>query len=383
MAKLKLKGIREHRGGWEVRWKGSDGKLRHRRFPLATSVADLKDFRDKEMARVTLAAPTVVRGTFEDERDRFLGTIKTGTRRHKDFTEKLAAWESHLKGLRLNAIETPQVNRVLMDWQSEGKSNATLMRLRSALMSLFNNRAPDLAVNPVARAMSFKIPKARARAIDLGQLAAIFAKAPECQTKARQMMVFYFGMRPSEIMRLQPRDLMLDGAAPHVFVRSQDENPEDSEGKGTNDRIVPIVSEAQMQVARMFVKWDSFGPYSTSAARTSFLRWARAAGITDDTLIEGQTRLGRNRYRLRPYDQRHTFATEMRKVDGVDLADVAAALGHRSLKTSERYAPRQDAKVAAGLAKSAIHSVPVNLMQDIAKLSAEAKAALLAQLQAG
>lgn len=287
----------------------------------------------------------------------------------------LSRWTPFFKGQRLNTIEATQINQILQEWQEEGKANATLMRLRSVLMSLFKYRAPDMT-NPVLKAMSFKIPKARARAIPLDQIAAIFGKAPRCETKARQMMIFYFGARPSEIMRLRSQDIVLTGDQPHIFIRSCDA---ETDGKGTNDRIMPIVSEAQREAAQLFIDLAAWGRYSTAAARTSFLRWAKAAGLGDDDLIEGESRRGTKRFRIRIYDLRHTFATELRKV--ADLSDVAAALGHRSLKTSERYAPTQDAKIADSLRRSAIHHVPVNTQALVAAMSQEQRQALLAELQ--
>lgn len=373
----KPKGIRKHRGGYEVRWTDAAGERRTRRFPLETPLSELTTFREKELAKVTLAGPVVQRGTFEFERDAFLKTIPEKTRRHEDFTEKLRAWEPFLKGQRLHSVETAAVNRILQQWQVEGRSPATLMRLRSALMSLFVNRAPDLKPNPVADSMSFKLPKPKARALDLTEVSRIFAKMPTCATKARMMFVFYFGARPSEIMRLRVRDIVLDGEMPHVFIRSSDVN---SEGKGTKDRVLPIQSDPQKDAAKMFVSTNAFGEYSTGAARKSFLLAAERAGMTTDDLVEGKSRLGRNRYRVRPYDLRHTFATELRKV--ADLSDVADALGHCNLSTSARYAPKQDAKVADAIAKSAIHTVlPTDVLAaQLRAMSPEERAALLAQV---
>lgn len=373
----RLKGIRNHRGAWEVRWRGSDGRGRTKRFPLDTPQDALIKFRKKEIAKVTLAGPVEPRGTFEYERTQFLAGLKKGSSRWRDFTSQLAGWETHLKGKRLQAVTTAQINDVLTQWKIDGKANSTLMRQRSALMSLFAERAPD--VNPVKGSITFTIAKPRPRAINLDIIARIFAKAPHCTTKARQMMIFYFGMRPSEIMRLRKDDIVLTGDQPFVFARSADESTDDSDGKGTNDRILPVCEGPQLEAVTMFVALNAYGKYSTAAARSSFLRWARAAGLPDEELIEGQSRLGRNRYRIRPYDLRHTFATELRR-SGSDLADVQATLGHRQASTTERYAPKQDAKIAEAVSRSAIHTVPINLLSQLDKLSTEEKAALAARL---
>lgn len=371
MAKLP-KGVRRHRGGWEVRWSGRGGERLSKRFTAETPEKELREFREKEIAKVKLAGPILVRGTFEAEAASFLKTMKEGSRRWKDFQGRLARWGQHFKGTRLHAIDAEAINAVLKQWQREGKANATLTRMRSGLMSLFTSQAPDLKPNPVSEALVFKAPKPKARALDLSVIAQIFAKMPASATKARLMLTFLFGARPSEIMRLRQRDIVLAGDNPHVFFRSSDA---EDEGKGTRDRIVPVVSEAQRAAVGMFIDRNAWGKYSTHSSRKSFLRAAKDSGLADGDLVEGESRLGQKRWLVRPYDLRHTFATELRKVS--DLATVADAIGHCNLATTARYAPRQDARVTEALRQSAVHTVPLALVEALRAMTPDQRAELL------
>ena len=52
--------------------------------------------------------------------------------------------------------------------------------------------------------------------------------------------------------------------------------------------------------------------------------------------------------RFNPYKLRHSFATLLRR-EGADLADVQALLGHKSSKTTARYADVSKEKLAAAV----------------------------------
>jgi site-specific recombinase XerD len=71
----------------------------------------------------------------------------------------------------------------------------------------------------------------------------------------------------------------------------------------------------------MFLRVDAAGKFSTQAFYKSWMLGCDQADVT----------------RFNPYKLRHSFATRLRRA-GADLADVQTLLGHKSPKTTARYA---------------------------------------------
>jgi integrase len=122
------------------------------------------------------------------------------------------------------------------------------------------------------------------------------------------------GMRPSQVKRLDP-DLdirpYLEGEVPFVQV---------SAGKGGKSYPMPLTSDGKAGFL-LFLRVSAAGTFSTQAFYKSWVLACDQAGVT----------------RFNPYKLRHSFATRLRR-SGMDLADVQAMLGHKSPKTTARYA---------------------------------------------
>jgi len=132
-------------------------------------------------------------------------------------------------------------------------------------------------------------------------------------------------MRPSQVKRLDP-DLdirpYLDGNVPFVQV---------SAGKGGKAYELPLTSSGKAAFL-LFLRVGAAGTFSTQAFHKS---WMLAC---DQAHVE----------RFNPYKLRHSFATMLRR-EGADLADVQALLGHKSPKTTARYADVSQEKLAAAV----------------------------------
>src|SRR5450759_2171786 len=131
-------------------------------------------------------------------------------------------------------------------------------------------------------------------------------------------------MRPSQVKRLDP---VLD-IRPHL-----DGNPsfvQVSAGKGGKPYLMPLTSDGKAAFL-LFLQVGAPGHFSTQACYKSCVLACDQANVT----------------RFNPYKLRHSFATRMRRA-GADLADVQALLGHKSPKTTARYAEvSQDKLVTA------------------------------------
>jgi integrase len=128
------------------------------------------------------------------------------------------------------------------------------------------------------------------------------------------LVLTHTGMRASQVKRLDP-DLdirpYLDADVPFVQV---------SAGKGGKPYLMPLTSDGKAAFL-LFLRVGAAGKYSTQAFYKSWVLACDQANVT----------------RFNPYKLRHSFATRMRRA-GADLADVQALLGHKSPKTTARYA---------------------------------------------
>jgi integrase len=113
-------------------------------------------------------------------------------------------------------------------------------------------------------------------------------------------------------MRLEPDHLFLDDENPYVLVVDP--------GKGGESHVKPLTPEG-VEAFRLFTAREAWGQFSQSSLYKS---WKLAC---EDAEIKF----------FNPYKLRHSYATALRG-EGVDLADVGTLLGHKSPKTTARYA---------------------------------------------
>jgi hypothetical protein len=180
-------------------------------------------------------------------------------------------------------------------------ASKTMLKIRQALV---------LDANGGATAM----PRGPSRAARRCRLTAPWRCAPRRQTLARAMFLAYTGTRPLQMMRLDPATHIapfIDGEVPSVFIPA---------GKGGKSLIKPL-PPGGVAAFRLFVISGAQGEFSTSSFYKS---WMQAC---DDAKAE----------RFNPYKLRHSYGTLMRR-GGADVADIQALLGHKSPKTTQRYA---------------------------------------------
>ena len=96
---------------------------------------------------------------------------------------------------------------------------------------------------------------------------------------------------------------------------------------------MPLTSDAKAAFL-LFLRVGAAGHFSTQAFYKSWMLACDQASVA----------------RFNPYKRRHSFATRLRR-EGTDLADVQALLGHKSPKTTARYAEVSMDKLVTALEK--------------------------------
>jgi site-specific recombinase XerD len=176
---------------------------------------------------------------------------------------------------------------------------------------------------------------------DLGQLFAV-AEGDGWMNKrdtAILALMAKAGLRVGEVVALELGDIELGARSGWVTVRM---------GKGNKTRRVPLSSGVCRALWAYLAVRPASGtsvlflsrsgnPLSTRDVRRLVTRLARRAGI------EG---------RVTPHVLRHTFATQALE-KGVDVATVAAILGHESIATTSRYLHPSEARLVEAVERLA------------------------------
>ena len=152
-----------------------------------------------------------------------------------------------------------------------------------------------------------------------------FPRTPASQRDRTMLEVLYgCGLRVSELCDLDQRQVLLDEEVLRVF------------GKGSKERVVPIMGTAAAALADYLDEWRSGlvgrvptpavflnthgGRISRQSVHTIVERYGRMVGITG----------------LHPHTLRHSFATHVLE-GGADLRIVQELLGHANISTTQLY----------------------------------------------
>jgi site-specific recombinase XerD len=137
-------------------------------------------------------------------------------------------------------------------------------------------------------------------------------------------VLLYCGLRVSELVALEGRDLELSERSGWLVVRN---------GKGGKQRRIPVPLPARKVVEaytestagfgspRIFV--GERGPLTTRGVRALFVKYSAITGV-----------------RVHPHLLRHCFGRGFLESNQNDLVALAALMGHESLDTTRRYVQR-------------------------------------------
>jgi site-specific recombinase XerD len=298
------------------------GMQRDTTFPKDTPLRKMTGWQTDTRAALRRQRLVPATGTLEADIPRYLDTLEHTPRLKSDRTYQLEAWKDRFGARRRHTVTRQEIQKQVTEWEGGGVAASTIRHRLTALSKVYERLDGGDAHNPVKGVERPHEPEPQPDARPVNMIQSVldhlwYRTAMNNRgwpTLARALVLTHTGMRPSQMKRLDP-DLdirpYLDGDVPFVQV---------SAGKGGKPYLMPLTSDGKAAFL-LFLRVGAAGTFSTQAFYKS---WVLACDQADIV-------------RFNPYKLRHSFATRMRRA-GADLADVQAMLGHKSPKTTARYA---------------------------------------------
>lgn len=338
----KVRGIRLHGAGFQTYCR-VNGEYRSATWPRDTPVSEMTTWlRDQRAQKTQL--PKTARGTFEADARAYLEKVEalpTYTQR----VTHLELWAAVFRGRRRSTITSAEIRAQRERWLLEGLAPHTVnLRLR-ALSNLWTVLDGRRAPNPVRDVPEATEPDPEPRSLPywLAQRIADRFNRQAPRNRAIVELMITTGLTPVEISRLQPAHWRQQA----LFVQGR------RKGQGGASRSIPL-SDAAMRALGAFAAAQGWGKMPNRHFYRQFHQAARAVARDPLTIDDG---LRAHLRAVKPYDLRHTFATQLYASSG-DAHAAAHLLGHRSTSTTRRY-------IEAALELRAAKAVQ-QLVQDVA-----------------
>jgi integrase/recombinase XerC len=283
----------------------------------------MKEWQTQTRALLLRTRAVPATGTLEADIPRYLEALTHKPAQARDRKYQLHAWVERFGTRRRHTITRDEVRQQIKVWERASVAASTIRHRLTALSKLYEELDGEDGHNPVTGVVrpSEPEPEPDSRAPEVIQrvLDALWFRTAinnrGWKTLARALVLTHTGMRPSQLMRLDPEtDIRPHLAAdvPFVYVRQP--------GKGGRAHPKPLTKDG-VAAFLLFLRVGAQGPFSTQAFYKGWMLACDQAGVE----------------RFRPYLLRHSYATLLRR-GGADVADIQALLGHKSPKTTQRYA---------------------------------------------
>ena len=158
--------------------------------------------------------------------------------------------------------------------------------------------------------------------LEADEVNSIIRAAPSPKAKLLMLQQWRAGLRVSEALDLEVRDLSLDTATPTLRVRS---------GKGDKTRLVPVHPELHGALSSALAYGDISQGRIVEAHPTTAWRWVQAAVKRAEEL--GAIAPGK---RVGTHTLRHSYARHL-LMNGIPINYLSRWLGHSSIQTTLIY----------------------------------------------
>jgi integrase len=321
------------------------GKTLERRFPAGHPLHLLEAERDA-LKGLQQAARPVHSGTLRNDVLAYLRTIDD-PRKKRDMAGLLAHWVAAYGDVSRFALTPLLIRQQLAAWRLAGAAASTCNLRLQSLRNVFRVVNGPEDANPASQVPRLSPPPAEPRAQsyaliarildampDRGQTAKGQARPTVGLTKLRLTFWAFSGLPPAQIARINPdTDILWDVPALRARPRRK--------GKGTRETWLPLMPQAVAALRALVDAGALPGHFSTGSMYKSFQTAVAKLRKDDPTLPH-----------IRPYDLRHSFATEALAASS-DLAGVQHLLQHSTPQMTTRYTlaavPAAAARAAAML----------------------------------
>lgn len=246
----------------------------------------------------------------------------------------IAAYQSDLRGLLAKLTLTGKQDSVmhfsadlarayLLDQSSQNKSMATLHRKQSVLREFgkWGARRRFWSVDPTVELESIRKPKRLPRPFSKDESQRLFALDLSRQQVVLRAVLFFTGLRVTEIAGLKVGDVSAN--PPEIRVIA----------KGRRPRVI------KLHAGLKDLLWDYLANHTDMKATTPLWRVEKGrAKITRKTIEDWTAAWGRaaNIIGCTPHRFRHTFGTKLLEQTG-DLRLVQEAMGHADIQSTVAY----------------------------------------------
>jgi integrase len=281
----------------------------------------------------------VVAGSFASDVDVYLASV-TDMPSYQDREYHMRWWVSLFQDRKRNSLTALEIKTHLVRLRHTHSAGSCNHR-RTALMSFFTALNGRSGYNPVRDVPKFPTEQ---EPRDMAPWTAyrILALMRPSKTRARLRVILWTGWPQAQLARLKPAHLDLEHSRAYVTPRRK--------GKGRAGTWLPLLPGA-VAALRDFIKWDCFGPFSTSSMHSRFLHAVAK-------LNARRAQHGHRPIEARPYDFRHSFGVIVatRTTDERALQEL---MMHSSAAQTRRYTERATARRVA----TAVEQVAASLSQ--------------------
>jgi len=287
-------------------------------------------------------------GTLAGDVPAFLDLLPVG-RRRQDFADLLAHWIACPLGAEpRDTLTREHILAQRSRWLETGAKIVTVNHRFRALRALYHTLDGLDTPHPTDGIKYLRPPRRRHRFIPINYVEQILAAIPDrgraarhgtrpdhSELKIRLTIMAWTGIPPMQLERLRPRDVDL--------VHERITLPPRHKGTGTGEKPLPLDPHA----VDAFREYARVGLWGKPFSRSSMLKsWKggirRVTAALEQAARDSGDRTEVDAFidaipeRCRPYDLRHSFATEVYRLTG-DLGAVAELLQHASLETTKIY----------------------------------------------
>ena len=323
---------------------------RRGRWPLGTDLQKIRAWRLRQQAEMLELRETgPAEGTLAGDVPTFLHLLPEG-RRRQDFSDLLEHWIACPLGLEPRATLTRDVILAQRSrWLEAGAAIVTVNHRFRALRALYHTLDGIDVPHPTDGIKYLRPPRRRHRFIPITYVEDILKAIPDrgradhaggtrpaySELKIRLTIMAWTGIPPMQLERLRPRDVDL--------VHARITLPPRHKGTGTEEKPLPLMPHA-VDAFRDYARVGLWGKaFSRSSMKKSWVGGIRrVTAALEKAAAESGDRTAVDAFldaippKCRPYDLRHSFATEAYRLTG-DLGAVAELLQHASLETTKIY----------------------------------------------